>query len=256
MEELIYVERNADQELLNSIIKGNYCHVLAPPKTGKTELLRKARQSIEEYPHPEGTSYRCAYLSFKDLIASELGDRRNISETDWYGAFTRQLAKAFDLYNNSCEADDDYRRRRFARVPREALQVFIKDVLLEETSGKVVIFIDDIEEILSLSLSSQQASGFRNNFFWTLGWFYDQRNTERFVLLRNVSGSLLSWRGKYSLGGLPQAKVALILRMSVSRSTSMTLICHNFKVMMKLIISLAILRPWALSSRKLKGIPI
>jgi hypothetical protein len=175
-----YIERDADQRLFNHLAEGRYCHVLAPPKTGKTELLKQVQGHLTPSPvtpdAPVLPPFRCAYVSFKELIEDTedgLGGNRIVTGKAWYGALTRKLAKDFGFYNNPRDAN--YRRQRFEQLPQEAFQSFVDDVLLAEVSEKVVIFFDDIEEFLTLTFQGQEPSLFRNNFFWTVCQFYHRR---------------------------------------------------------------------------------
>jgi WD40 repeat protein len=198
-----YIERDADRRLFNNLVEGRYCHVLAPPKTGKTELLKQVQGRLTAPPvtpdAPILSPFRCAYVSFKELIEGRedgLGGNRTVTGQNWYGALTRKLARDFGFYNIG--RDGEYRRQRFERTPQEAFEIFIRDVLLEEISEEIVIFFDDIEEFLTLTFPNQGLDLFRNIFFSTLCLFHDQRASRnidlstRYERLRFViSGSAL-----------------------------------------------------------------
>ena len=45
---LLYIERPADQELPEALLKGEFCYVLAPRQIGKTSLALRTREKLSE----------------------------------------------------------------------------------------------------------------------------------------------------------------------------------------------------------------
>jgi WD40 repeat protein len=175
---LVYIERSADDELFTNLLQGRYCHVLSPTKTGKTELLRQTEGKLTKYRDDSSPDknpvFNCAYVSFRE---NKLRGNNLTTEQDWYAALTNSLARAFRLDN--CLSTQNYRTNRSERERTFGglgeLRTFVRDVLLTEVSEKIVVFFDDVDELLSLDLP-ERSSRLKNEFFRTLGWFYDQRN--------------------------------------------------------------------------------
>jgi len=185
--DLIYVPRLADKALLYYLnhLDKPYCYIQSPSKTGKTLLLSETRNKLEE------AQVRCAVVS---LLGEEIANQQ--SEQDWYGALTRKLAREFQIYDSQRYEHFVQLDERFTRHPRIALNKFIHDVLLQEVSEEVVIFIDDLDKLLDPSLFNQDENtlkDFRNQFFRTLRRCYERRATSGDVASRAVQYNRLTF---------------------------------------------------------------
>lgn len=70
-----YIERPADEELLNALERGELCLVLAPRQTGKSSLMVHARRKLKALGVPAGIvdlqplgSHRDPDAWFRDMV--------------------------------------------------------------------------------------------------------------------------------------------------------------------------------------------
>ncbi len=166
-----YVQRRADEELFRRALAGEFCYILTSRQMGKSSLMiRTARRLQDEGVH----------AAIIDL--TQLGSL-SVAQEQWYLGLLTQLK----------------RRLRFAADPvawwqaRSALGCvqrftdFLREVLLEQVSGRVVIFIDEIDTTLKLD--------FRDDFFAAIRALHNARAEDAiwsrlsFVLLGVASPS-------------------------------------------------------------------
>jgi tetratricopeptide (TPR) repeat protein len=160
-----YVKRPADDELFNLALAGEFCYVLTPRQMGKSSLMVRTFKRLQAY------GIRTAII---DLTKIGTGV---ITIDQWYlGLITRLKA---DL--NLSITPNDWWAERASLGPVQRFTDFLRDVVLEETKGPVVIFIDEIDSTLNLDFS--------DDFFTAIRAMYNARasdpqlNRLTFVLL-------------------------------------------------------------------------
>lgn len=149
-----YVVRQADTDLYDALRTGRFCYVLNSRQMGKSSLRVQVMQRLKA----EGIA--CAAIDLTGIGS------QNITPDNWYIGVVRSLVSSFELsgkfnLRNWWREQDD-----ISSVQR--LREFIEQVLLLEVSQSIVIFIDEIDSVLSLNFST-------DDFFALLRFCYNQR---------------------------------------------------------------------------------
>ena len=134
-----YVLRQADEDLYSALMKGEYCYVLTSRQMGKSSLMARAASLLRD----AGST-----TAILDLTA--LG--QNLTPEQWYEGLLARLGRAIDLEDELDDFWDDHEHLG----PMQRWVAALEQVVLARTDGQVVVFIDEIDVVQSLSFSTNE----------------------------------------------------------------------------------------------------
>jgi serine/threonine protein kinase len=152
VEDGTYLLRPADTELFQVCQAGDFAYVLASRQIGKSSLMFETATRLGKQ------GVRTALIDLNSI------GKTGIKAENWYFSLIDELARRLDLKIKVQAWWDE--RPPLSTTPQRFLE-FLRDVVLQQISESIVIFIDEIDDTLGLD--------FRDDFFAAIRYVYNER---------------------------------------------------------------------------------
>lgn len=149
-----YVPRDADEQLYETLAKGEFCYVLTSRQMGKSSLMVRAAARLRD------ADTRVAVI---DLTAIGV----NVTAEQWYDGLLLRLGRQLGI-EDELEAFADQRRDM---NPLQRWLLAVETIVLDRFDERVVVFIDEIDLVRSLPFSADE-------FFAALRQCFNRRSEE------------------------------------------------------------------------------
>lgn len=148
----LYIERDADDELLELCRAGELAFILSSRQIGKSSLMVRTAEKLRE---------ENIFSATVDLSAIGV----NVTPDEWYLGILNELASSLELNIDIFSWWNQ--RTELGQIQR--LTTFFREVLLKENNKRVVLFFDEIDSTLGIPFS--------DDFFAALRAIYNARST-------------------------------------------------------------------------------
>ena len=169
-----YVKREADDELNEALLQRKFCYILNSRQSGKSSLRVRTMSRLSE------AGVECASIDLSSI------NIQTATQENWYADLIVKLIDSFAL-------DVDFKgwwEQNNVNSPLLRFSNFLTKILLAEIPENIVIFIDEIDSVLSLNFPT-------DDFFAFIRSCYNERvdnpqyNRLTFCLLGVASPTIL-----------------------------------------------------------------
>ncbi len=143
-----YIARQADEDLYAALSSGEYCYVLTSRQMGKSSLMVRTATRLAQ----DGVS-----VGVVDLTA--IG--QNVTVEQWYEGLLLEIGDKLDIE----DALEEFWEENLSLGPLQRWTRAVSEVVLPAITGRIVLFIDEIDVVQSLPFST-------NEFFAAIREFY------------------------------------------------------------------------------------
>ena len=150
-----YVVRHADARLFQALSQGQFAYVLTSRQMGKSSLMVRTALGLKE----EGF-----VVAIVDLSAIGL----NLSADQWYYGLAEQIGEQCGFHESRIE---EIWNRSPQDPPLRRWTTFVEALLRDGPRASLVVFIDEIDSVRSLSFPTDE-------FFASIRSFYNCRATQ------------------------------------------------------------------------------
>jgi hypothetical protein len=148
----LYIERQADSDLLEHCRNGEYAFVLSSRQVGKSSLMNNVTRQLK------------AMDGIESVIIDLQRMGAHLSADQWYQGLLTRIARRFRPEMNIADWWQTHSHLGHA----DRFSSFLRDELLGRCPERIVIFVDEIDTTLSLN--------FADDFFLALRAMYNTRD--------------------------------------------------------------------------------
>ncbi len=148
-----YIQRQADRDIYDALKQKEFCYVLNSRQMGKSSLRVRTMKILAN----EG--FKCIAIDLGILGRSVIPDK-------WYGGLVAELWRKLRL-SSGLDDDLEWWRSHLELPPVSRFLRFIEDVLLVNCSADIIIFLDEVDNIINLD--------FRDEFLILIRNCYERR---------------------------------------------------------------------------------
>lgn len=174
-QEQIYATRRADDELLDISVKGEFAYLLTSRQIGKSSLVIRTAQKLRDI------GIQSAHIDLQGITEDGLSAE---------GFYLGLIHAIEDELNISTDYEDWWQRNAHLGLVQR-LTTYFRSMLLPKHGGKIVIFLDEVENTLRFP--------YKNDFFAAIRFLYNERashpalNKLSFVIIGSAQpGDLIS----------------------------------------------------------------
>lgn len=136
---LCYVEREADRDLYEGLLKGEFCYVLTSRQMGKSSLMVRTLNRL-----------RLKKINVVALDLTAIG--QNVTPEQWYDGLVFRLGQQLRLEDEL----EEFWRKNERVSPVQRFFSAIRDIAMANRPEPLVIFVDEIDAVRSLSFSTDE----------------------------------------------------------------------------------------------------
>ena len=151
-----YVKRESDDILFNYLRDGKFCYILTARQMGKSSMRVQVARRLEADKH-----------SCVNIDLTSIGSLDTTSE-QWYYSLLNKTCRDLKLPGSILKK---WWRDNLDLSPVNRFSSFIEQILLKQIQGSIVIFIDEIDSILSLDRNKFST----DDFFAVIRHCYNSR---------------------------------------------------------------------------------